>query len=417
MPTTIQIRRSTQGEWNTNSSVVLLAGEAGYETDTGNVKIGDGSTTWANLKYQLPYNTGERTSVLTDTLTIDNANDRVGIGAGSPTEKLSVGGNAAVSGNITAGGTLAVTGNTTLTGDLAVNGGDITTSASTLNVATTTTSTQTVNIATGATANGVTKQVNIGTNGVTGSTTNVELGSAGGGSTFVRGNASVDGTLTVQGSTTLGGATTLGGDLAVNGSTSADITTTTTTASVFNTTATTLNVGQAATALSLGATTGTATIRNTTTNINGSANVGGTLAVVSTTEFTGAPSYAADPASGNVLARKSYVDSQLRVGSVVILTASSRTDFPDNSGGTFTPGIADPGMDTAGIAGKPSSWTASISGTNMSVQASGGTWFGVYMVFDSDGNSALRYAYQNGTDTTVYGIANTGITVILVRTA
>jgi hypothetical protein len=138
MPTTIQIRRSTQNEWNTNSSIVLLAGEAGYETDTGNVKIGDGSTTWANLKYQLPYNTGARTSVLTDTLTIDNANDRVGIGAGSPTEKLSVGGNAAVSGNITAGGTLGVagnvavntsaftvaaaTGNTTVAGTLGVTG-------------------------------------------------------------------------------------------------------------------------------------------------------------------------------------------------------------------------------------------------------------------------------------------------------
>ena len=172
MPTTIQIRRSTQNEWNTNSSIVLLAGEAGYETDTGNVKIGDGSTTWANLKYQLPYNTGARTSVLTDTLTIDNANDRVGIGAGSPTEKLSVGGNAAVSGNITAGGTLGVTGNvavntsaftvaaatgnttvagtlgvtglTTLSNDLAINhtgSADITTTTTTATVFNTTATT------------------------------------------------------------------------------------------------------------------------------------------------------------------------------------------------------------------------------------------------------------------------------------
>lgn len=193
MPTTIQIRRSTQSEWNTNSSIVLLAGEAGYETDTGNVKIGDGSTTWANLKYQLPYNTGARTSVLTDTLTIDNANDRVGIGAGSPTEKLSVGGNAAVSGNITAGGTLGVTGN------VAVN----------------------------------TDKFNI---------------------TAATGNTTVAGTLGVT------GLTTLSNDLAINAATNADITTTTATATVFNTNATTLNIGGAATTVAIGASNGTTTI-------------------------------------------------------------------------------------------------------------------------------------------------------------
>jgi hypothetical protein len=56
---------------------------------------------------------------------------------------------------------------------------------------------------------------------------------------------------------------------------------------VFNTNATTLNVGQAATAVSIGATTGTATIRNATTAITGNATVGGTLAVTSNTTLTG----------------------------------------------------------------------------------------------------------------------------------
>jgi hypothetical protein len=67
---------------------------------------------------------------------------------------------------------------------------------------------------------------------------------------------------------------TTGGDLAVNGATSADITTTTGAASVFNANATTLLIGGASTTLTLGASTGTATINNlvfalpNATNIN-----------------------------------------------------------------------------------------------------------------------------------------------------
>lgn len=62
------------------------------------------------------------------------------------------------------------------------------------------------------------------------------------------------------GALTVAGATTLSADLAVNGG---DITTSVTgTASLFNTNCTTLNIGQAATAISIGATTGTTTFRN-----------------------------------------------------------------------------------------------------------------------------------------------------------
>lgn len=52
---------------------------------------------------------------------------------------------------------------------------------------------------------------------------------------------------------------TLSGDAAVNGG---DVTTTATTASIFNTNATTLNIGGAATALSIGANTGDTTVNN-----------------------------------------------------------------------------------------------------------------------------------------------------------
>jgi hypothetical protein len=50
----IQIRRGGSGLWaSTNNGLgpVLSAGEFGYETDTGRIKIGDGSTIWNNLPY------------------------------------------------------------------------------------------------------------------------------------------------------------------------------------------------------------------------------------------------------------------------------------------------------------------------------------------------------------------------------
>ena len=50
---TIQFRRGTAAQW-TAADNVLASGEPGYETDTGNWKIGDGLTHWTNLKYQ-PY--------------------------------------------------------------------------------------------------------------------------------------------------------------------------------------------------------------------------------------------------------------------------------------------------------------------------------------------------------------------------
>jgi hypothetical protein len=56
-------------------------------------------------------------------------------------------------------------------------------------------------------------------------------------------------------------AITISGNAAINGG---EITTSATTATVFNATATTLNIGQAATTISIGATTGTITLRNPT---------------------------------------------------------------------------------------------------------------------------------------------------------
>ena len=49
MATRIQVRRDLKANWS--SSLVLASGEIAYETDTGNVKVGDGSTQWSSVPY------------------------------------------------------------------------------------------------------------------------------------------------------------------------------------------------------------------------------------------------------------------------------------------------------------------------------------------------------------------------------
>ena len=46
----IQIRRDTASAW-TSANPTLGQGEMGYETDSGKMKIGDGTTTWTSLSY------------------------------------------------------------------------------------------------------------------------------------------------------------------------------------------------------------------------------------------------------------------------------------------------------------------------------------------------------------------------------
>jgi hypothetical protein len=50
MATRMQQRRGTATQW-TNANPVLAAGEIGFETDTGQFKMGDGVTAWSGLAY------------------------------------------------------------------------------------------------------------------------------------------------------------------------------------------------------------------------------------------------------------------------------------------------------------------------------------------------------------------------------
>ena len=54
--TVIKIRRGNSGAWVTaqgvlGSTPVLAAGEFGYETDTNQIKVGDGTSVWGSLPY------------------------------------------------------------------------------------------------------------------------------------------------------------------------------------------------------------------------------------------------------------------------------------------------------------------------------------------------------------------------------
>lgn len=213
----------------------------------------------------------------------------------------------AITGNATVGGTLSVTGNSTLTGDLAVNGGDITTTAATATVFNT--AATTLNIGQAATALSIgatTGTATIGnptvvgtaatqnlyntvatTMNFAGAATSLTIGATTGTATIrnsttaITGNATVGGTLSVTGTSSLTGNVTVTGDVAVNGG---DLTTTALTATLFNTGATTLNIGQAATTISIGATTGTTTVRNALAS--GNLTVTGTVVASSTVQGT-----------------------------------------------------------------------------------------------------------------------------------
>jgi hypothetical protein len=55
--TRLQVRRGTASGW-TSANPTLYAGEIGFETDTARIKIGDGTTAWTSLDYNVVVPTG-----------------------------------------------------------------------------------------------------------------------------------------------------------------------------------------------------------------------------------------------------------------------------------------------------------------------------------------------------------------------
>jgi hypothetical protein len=80
---TIQLKRADAATWAAQNPV-LLAGEAGFETDTNQLKIGNGSTAWNSLGYiQIPIETIGKLSDLTDVGTATPANRHALMGTGT----------------------------------------------------------------------------------------------------------------------------------------------------------------------------------------------------------------------------------------------------------------------------------------------------------------------------------------------
>ena len=86
----IQIRRDTAANW-TSVNPTLAAGEFGFETDTGMVKIGDGTTAWVSVQYtsskMVDWATGQDSAAYdifprystNSAVTYSNGNLRVGV--------------------------------------------------------------------------------------------------------------------------------------------------------------------------------------------------------------------------------------------------------------------------------------------------------------------------------------------------
>jgi hypothetical protein len=140
-PTTVQVRlqlrADTAANWTTNDPV-LLANELGRETDTGKIKIGNGSTIWSSLAYQ-PFG-----ALITNADIAANAEIAVSkLADGAARQLLQTAANGTDvewASNIDIPGTLDVTGvatfdgNVTVQGDLTVNGTTVTVNTETLTV-------------------------------------------------------------------------------------------------------------------------------------------------------------------------------------------------------------------------------------------------------------------------------------------
>jgi hypothetical protein len=108
--TQIQFRRGTAAQW-TSANPVLASGELGFETDTKEFKIGDGTTAWTTLGYWLSdvgAHTHTASQISDSTVTgravltaVDAAAARTAIGAGTSNLAIGTTGSTAMVGNKT----------------------------------------------------------------------------------------------------------------------------------------------------------------------------------------------------------------------------------------------------------------------------------------------------------------------------
>jgi hypothetical protein len=134
-------RRDSAANWTANNPT-LLAGELGYESDTGKWKVGDGSTAWASLAYIRGSQLSAYPLVNADiAATAEIAVSKLADGAARQLLQTDAAGTGVEwTSNIDVPGTLDVTGaatfdgNVTVQGDLTVNGTEVIINTHTLEV-------------------------------------------------------------------------------------------------------------------------------------------------------------------------------------------------------------------------------------------------------------------------------------------
>ena len=261
--------------------------EADSSADTLNISSSD-----ANLTI-----VGDGT---TDTITFDFSNSPIFTHI-TASGNISSSGNLTVTGNSTIGGTLGVTGLLSANGALTTTNltasGNISSSG---NLSVTGTSTLTGRL----TANGAITTTNVTASGNVSSSAGL-----------------IGHTLTTSGNANVGGDATITGDIAVNGG---DITTTSTgTATIFNTNATTINIGAAATNINMGASNGTVTIAGNLT-VNGDTTILNTTELLVEDKFIilASGSIAGSPQDSGIIIQTTTGSSGIGSGSALFLNGN-----------------------------------------------------------------------------------------------
>lgn len=317
MAVRIQMRRGTSSEWN-DADPILNEGEIGYNSTLGQIKVGDGSTIWSELTY-LATETELNTSLegyiaISEKGAIDgvaelDSNKNVltresVIFEGATTNSYQT---TLVTVDPTADRTITlpdVTGNVITTGDTAtvtnamlagsIANDKLSNSAITIN-GTSVSLGGTISIpadiegvtaGTGLTGGGTSGTVTLNIDTTVVATTNNTLTLSN--KTIALGSNTVSGTLAEFNSAltdadfaTIAGAETLTNKTLTSPSIGTSLTTASTSFDLLNTTATTINLGGAATTLSIGATSGTTTFNNSVT-ISGDLTVNGTTTTIDT---------------------------------------------------------------------------------------------------------------------------------------
>ena len=331
----------TTATWVSTSSVAF-----GQATTASNLQFG--------AQYQIPYQTGAGATAFeagfeynftSNTFSVDNtiingSTDATSTATGS----LQVRGGVGVNRSMFVGGNINVTGNVVATGDLIANGGDLITNQATFLLVNSTSTT--VNFAGSATT------ITIGAaSGTTTVRNNVlvdistEATSTATGALQVRGGIGVNRDVWIGQRLNVAGDAIVTGDVTVNGG---DLQTSQTTFNLLNTTATTVNAFGAATAITLGATTGNTNIRNTVT-------------VTNITEATSTATGALVVWGGVGINRSAWIGQRLNVAGDAIVTGDVTVNGGDLQTGATTFNLINTTATTVNFAGASTAMTIGAS--------------------------------------------------------